>query len=103
MGELHHGIPHMLGSWQPYALLLIGYVSMTFNQLALNTGALAPAIATSGALDPIASVVLGLALFHETLRVSALQALATILALSVALLGMAVLAGSEAQPARPGS
>jgi drug/metabolite transporter (DMT)-like permease len=81
------------------ALTAVGYTSMTLYQLALNTGALAATIATSGALDPIASVVLGLTLFHESLRVTAFQAVGTIIALTVALLGMAVLARSEAQPA----
>jgi drug/metabolite transporter (DMT)-like permease len=96
--ELDAGIPHVIGSWELYALAGVGYVSMTFNQLALNTGALAPTVATSGASDPIVSVVLGLTLFHETLHATALQAAATIIALTAALLGMVVLARSEAQP-----
>jgi drug/metabolite transporter (DMT)-like permease len=101
--ELHTGILHVIGSWELYALAGAGYTSMTFNQLALNTGALAATVATSGALDPIAGVVLGLTLFHESLHATALRAVATILALTVALLGMAVLARSEAQPAHPTS
>jgi drug/metabolite transporter (DMT)-like permease len=96
--ELGKGILHVIGSWELYALAGVGYASMTFNQLALNTGALAPTVATSGALDPIASVVLGLTLFHETLHVTAPQAAATIVALTAAMLGMVVLARSEAQP-----
>ena len=99
--ELQFGILHVIGSWELYALVAVGYASMTLYQLALNTGALAATIASSGALDPITSVVLGLTLFHESLRVTAFQALGTIVALTVALLGMAVLARSEAQPAHP--
>jgi drug/metabolite transporter (DMT)-like permease len=94
--ELHSGILHVVGSWELYALGVVGYASMTLNQLALNTRALAAAIATSAALDPIASVVLGLALFHETLHASSLQATGTLVALGGALLGMAVLARSQA-------
>ena len=96
--ELGRGIPHVIGSWELYALAGVGYVSMTFNQLALNTGALAPTVATSGASDPIVSVVIGLTLFHETLHTTAPQAAATIIALTAALLGMVVLARSETQP-----
>jgi drug/metabolite transporter (DMT)-like permease len=99
MGELHSGILHVLGSWEVYALAVIGYVSMTFNQLALNTGELAPTIATSGALDPAISVVLGIVLFHETLRATGLETVASVVALAVALLGMTTLARAEAQPA----
>jgi drug/metabolite transporter (DMT)-like permease len=100
MGELDHGIVHVLASWEVYALLAIGYVSMTFNQLALNTGELAPTIATSGALDPVISVVLGIVLFHETLRANGLQTFASVVALAVALSGMTMLARAEAQPAQ---
>jgi drug/metabolite transporter (DMT)-like permease len=99
--ELHNGILHVIGSWELYALAAVGYASMTFNQLALVTGELAPTIATSGALDPIGSIVIAITLFHETLHVTALQAVGAIVALTVALLGMALLARSEAQPGHP--
>jgi drug/metabolite transporter (DMT)-like permease len=101
--ELHTGFLHVIGSWELYALVVVGYVSMTFNQLALNTGELAPTIATSGAVDPVVSVVLGITLFHETLHATGLQTVTTIVALTLALLGMTTLTRSEAQPARPTS
>jgi drug/metabolite transporter (DMT)-like permease len=93
--ELHLGPVHVLATWEPYALAGIGYVSMTVNQLALNTRALAATIASSTALDPITSVVLGLALFGEHLHASGLQAAGAFGALAGALLGMAVLARAE--------
>ena len=83
---------HVIGSWEPYALAGVGYVSMTLNQLALNTRALAATIASSTTLDPIVSVALGLALFDEHLHASGLQAAGGFVALAVALLGVAVLA-----------
>jgi drug/metabolite transporter (DMT)-like permease len=101
--QLHIGILHVVGSWELYALAAVGYASMTLNQLALNTGALAATIATSVALDTIASVVLGLTLFRESLHATTFQVVGTIVALTVALLAMAVLARSEAQPAHPTS
>jgi len=100
--ELHSGIAAVVGSWEPYALGVVGYVSMTLNQMALNTGALAATIASSTAVDPVASVVLGLTLFHESLQVNGPQAVVTVVALGGALTGMAVLARAEAaQPAGP--
>jgi drug/metabolite transporter (DMT)-like permease len=99
--ELHGGILHVIGGWEIYALAVVGYASMTLNQLALNTGALAATIATSTAVDPIASVVLGLTLFDESLHATSLQAVGTITALAVALFAMAVLARSEAHSAHP--
>ncbi|MGA2925062.1 MAG: DMT family transporter [Solirubrobacteraceae bacterium] len=93
--ELHLGVVHVIASWEPYALAGVGYVSMTLNQLALNTRALAAAIASSTALDPIVSVTLGLTLFDEHLHASGLQAAGAFVALAAALLGVAVLARAE--------
>lgn len=101
--ELHLGLAHVVTSWEPYALCGVGYVSMTLNQLALNTRALAAAIASSTALDPIVSVALGLALFDEHLHASAPQAAGAFVALVAALLGVAVLAQAEAPETIAGS
>lgn len=93
--QLSTGLLHVIGSWELYALIGIGYTSMTLNQLALNTGALAAAAATSFAADPVASVVLGVVLFHESLHLSGLRALGALTAFALALLGTAVLASQE--------
>lgn len=94
--ELHRGPVAVLESWPPYALAAVGYVSMTFNQLALNTGALAATIATSTALDPIASVALGLGLFGESLPSSPLTVVATLAAIVCAVGALIVLARAQA-------
>jgi drug/metabolite transporter (DMT)-like permease len=99
--ELHLGVVHVLASWEPYALAGVGYVSMTLNQLALNTRSLAATIASSTALDPVVSVVLGLTLFDEQIRASSLQAAAAFVALAAALIGMTVLARAEAPDPGP--
>ncbi|HEX8975597.1 MAG TPA: DMT family transporter [Solirubrobacteraceae bacterium] len=95
--ELDTGLIQVLSSWELYALIGIGYVSMTLNQLALNTGSLAATMATSSASDPIASVVLGLALFHESLHLTGLRAVGVLTAFALALLGTVVLAESQEQ------
>jgi drug/metabolite transporter (DMT)-like permease len=93
--ELHLGLLHVIGSWELYGLVGIGYASMTLNQLALNTGSLAATIATSSAFDPFASVVLGLVLFHESLHLTGVRAIAAIASFVLALGGTAVLAESQ--------
>ncbi len=93
--ELHLGVVHVIASWELYALVGVGYVSMTLNQLALNTRSLAATIASSTAIDPIVSVALGLTLFDEQIRASTLQAAGAFVALAAALIGMAVLARAE--------
>jgi drug/metabolite transporter (DMT)-like permease len=99
--ELHTGLLLVLTSWELYALAGIGYMSMTLNQLALNTGALAATIATSTASDPIGSVLLGLVLFHESLHLTGVRAIATLTALASALLGIAALAREQEHTAPP--
>ncbi len=94
--ELDDGVLTIFTTWHLYALVVVGYASMTLNQLALNTGALAPAVATSMAFDPITSVVLGITLLQESLDTSALDLLGTVLALAAAGAGMAVLARQQA-------
>lgn len=95
--ELDNGLLDVITGWHLYALIVVGYASMTLNQLALNTGALAPAVATSMAFDPITSVVLGVTVLHESLDASALAVAATLLSLAAAVAGMAILARSQSQ------
>jgi drug/metabolite transporter (DMT)-like permease len=99
--ELQRGPLHVLASWELYALLGVGYVSMTLNQLALNTGALAATLATSTALDPIASVVLGVTLFQESPHAGLDQVIGTVVALAAALAGMVILARAESHLPEP--
>jgi drug/metabolite transporter (DMT)-like permease len=105
--ELDDGVLTIFTTWHLYALAVVGYASMTLNQLALNTGALAPAVATSLAFDPITSVVLGVTLFEESLNAGAAEVAATLVALTAAAVGMAVLARQQSQPPKsvqaPGS
>lgn len=101
VAELSVGLLHVFGSWEVYALAVVGYASMTLFQLALNTGELAPAVVTSAAVDPALSVVLGLTLFRESLTTTPARAVAAVLALAAAVLGTMVLARAESQAAHP--
>jgi drug/metabolite transporter (DMT)-like permease len=105
--ELDDGVLTIFTTWHLYALAVVGYASMTLNQLALNTGALAPAVATSLGFDPITSVVLGVTLFEESLNAGAAEVAATLVALAAAAVGMAVLSRQQSQPLKsvqaPGS
>lgn len=99
------GILTIFTSWPLYALVVVGYLSMTLSQLSLNTGALAPAVATQMSFDPIASLVLAIVLLHEALDSSPPEIVATVAALGLALGGVAVLARAQeaAEPPPPSS
>lgn len=96
--QLADDVLGVLTHWQLYALIGVGYVGLTLNQLALSTGVLAPAIATSMAFDPIASVVLGVTLLEESIHESAIGVIATVAALAAALAGIAILSRSQSGP-----
>jgi drug/metabolite transporter (DMT)-like permease len=95
--QVEDGLLTIFVHWQLYALIVVGYASMTLNQLALATGALAPAVATAMALDPISSVVLGTTLLQETLDTSGLGVVLGLAALAGTLAGLAVLARTQGQ------
>jgi drug/metabolite transporter (DMT)-like permease len=96
--ELSDGLLTLITTWPLYGLIAVGYVSMTLNQMSLDAGALAATMATSTALDPIVSVVLGLTLFQESVSAGPVQVLVILLALAVVVAAMLVLARDQAQP-----
>ena len=98
VSELDNGLLTVITTWPLYGLIAVGYVSMTLNQMSLDAGALAATMATSTALDPIASVVLGLTLFEESIAANPVEVLVTVLALAVVVGAMVVLARDQAQP-----
>ncbi|MDW5597731.1 DMT family transporter [Conexibacter stalactiti] len=93
--QFEEGVFTIFTDWHTYALLVVGYASMTLSQLSLQTGVLAPAVATSMAFDPISSVILGTTLLQESLHTSTLGAVAAVAALVAALGGLAVLARTQ--------
>lgn len=95
--QVEHGVLTVFTDWHLYALIVVGYASMTLNQLALATGALAPAIATAMAFDPIASVVLGTTLLQESLDTTAVGVVVGIAALAATLGGLALLARTQGE------
>jgi drug/metabolite transporter (DMT)-like permease len=103
--QFEEGVFEIFVHWHLYALIVVGYISMTLNQLALGTGVLAPAIATSIATDPIVSVIIGTTLLQESLHETPFGVVGTVLSLLVALGAIAILARSQEGGAatKPGS
>jgi drug/metabolite transporter (DMT)-like permease len=98
--QLDDGVLSVLGDWQLYALVVVGYVGLTLSQASLQTGALAPAAATQMALDPVASLLLGTLAFDETIHDSAAGAAGALAGILVMLAGIAYLAARQQRPGR---
>ena len=86
----------LLASWPVYVLILSAIVGFVLQQWALKTGVLAPALASSNSVTLFSSVVLGIALYGETLSASGgAHVGSAYVGLAVAIGGIALLAGSE--------
>jgi drug/metabolite transporter (DMT)-like permease len=90
--QLDDGVLTIFENWQVYALVVVGYASMTISQASLQTGALAAAVATQMSLDPVASLFLGTLAFEETIHDSAAAAVAALASFAVMIAGIAFLA-----------
>ena len=90
--QLDDGVLAVFEHWQLYALVVVGYVSMTLSQASLQAGALAAAVATQMALDPVASLFLGTLAFKETIHDDTGTLLAALAAFAVMVGGIAFLA-----------
>lgn len=96
-----HGIGALLGSWQPYALLVVGSAAVVFSQLAFRSGPLAASLPLVATVNPVLGVVIGAVVYDEGIRDSgpALAVEVAFLALlAIATLVLARLAQSETEP-----
>lgn len=65
---LHDGALALLGSWQLYVLLVAGATGLVLAQLAFQAGPLTASLPATSTIDPLLSVVLGVAVYDERLR-----------------------------------
>lgn len=95
--DLGGGLVAAVTDWHLYALVVVGWISMTLSQASLQTGALAPAISTQMSLDPITSVLLGVLIFQERIHDTVGEAAIALTGLAVMIGGLAILARSQAR------
>jgi drug/metabolite transporter (DMT)-like permease len=90
-----HGLSTVLTSWEVYVLVASALVGFVYQQSALRTGVLAPAMASANAVTLVASVVLGIAVFGETLAGGGGRQAPAVLGLVLAVAGIALLATAK--------
>jgi len=103
--EIGGGVVALLGSWSVYVLIISAVTGFALQQSALKTGVLAPAMASSNSVTLFSSVILGIAVYGETLAKSGTShAWSASAGLLIAIVGIALLAGSESpQETAPGA
>jgi len=101
--QLDEGVLEIFAHWHLYGLIVVGYLSMTLSEAALQTGELAPALATQMTIDPIVSVLMGIFAFHESVHGTTVGAIVSFAAFALMMAGIVVLAlGEPARTAPPG-
>jgi hypothetical protein len=95
------GLLAVVGNWHVYALIGASLVGFSLLQASLQTGALAPSVTTSMVFETIAGVTLGIVLLGEDLHEHTAGLAVSAASLAAILLGVIVLAGSQAAPPRP--
>jgi drug/metabolite transporter (DMT)-like permease len=102
--ELGGGAFGLLTSWSTYVLIVSAVSGFALQQSSLKTGVLAPAMASANSVTLFSSVILGMAVYGETLSKSGTShSGAAVIGLLVAIVGIALLAGSDApEPHSPG-
>jgi drug/metabolite transporter (DMT)-like permease len=98
--RLDEGVLEVLADWHLYGLLVVGYAATSLSQSSLQTGALAPSVATQMSLNPIASLLLGIFAFDETVHEDAAGTIAALAAFVVMIVGIVSLAAAEQEPAK---
>ncbi len=103
--EVGGGVLSLLSSWSVWVLILSALTGFALQQSSLKTGVLAPAMASCHPVTLFTSVILGIGVYGETVsKTGAAHSGSSFVGLIVAILGIALLAGSDApQPTRPGA
>ncbi len=105
--QIGGGVVALLASWTTYVLIVSALSGFALQQSALKTGVLAPAMASSNSVTLFSSVILGITVYGEALSKSGTgHAGCTFVGLVIAVIGIAMLAGSQepvasAGPANP--
>jgi drug/metabolite transporter (DMT)-like permease len=86
MDLLDHGIAAVATSWSLYALVIVAIAGIFLNQLAYSAGPLSSSLPVLSTVDPVVSLIIGVAVFDEPFRNSPLDVLGESLGLVLVLL-----------------
>ena len=94
--QLHTGgLGAVLLDWKLYALAIGGLLGIVFQQIALQTARLAPAVASGAVVNPLVGVTLGIVLLQERLAPPAWHKVVAFCGLGLALAASAAIALSQ--------
>lgn len=96
-----HGFGAVLLSWQLWALVVVAVAGLVLNQRAFSLAPLRVSLPVIASLDPLFSVVVGVAVYDEQLRTTPLAVLGELLGLGLLLGAVALLSLTGVEEGEP--
>ncbi|MGH3042759.1 MAG: DMT family transporter, partial [Gaiellaceae bacterium] len=102
VSDFDEGFVAVISDWHLYAMIVFSVAAFWLEQAALQTGALAAAVATTMAFDALSSLLFGVVVFDEALHETVFGYGLSGLSLAAALLGLVLIArAKESAAPRP--
>ena len=96
------GFWDLLGHWQVYALVGVGGSALVLSQVAYRAGPMTASLPAINSVNPIASVLIGWAVFDEKFRVGLASVPVEVILLSLVIVATVVLTRRSALRSEPG-
>ncbi|WP_430332614.1 DMT family transporter [Rhodococcus sp. ACT016] len=93
---LEHGLGHVLGAWQTYALVAAGLIGLYLQQRAFQVGPLSASLPAMTIGEPVIAIFLGMTVLDERLQVSGPAVALVVVALTVMVYTTIALSRDEA-------
>ncbi len=96
-----HGVANLLSAWQLYALILVGGSALVLSQMAYRAGPMTASVPAINSVNPLASVMIGWAVFDESFRVGTAAVAVEVLSLGLVVAATVILSRRSALRSRP--
>jgi drug/metabolite transporter (DMT)-like permease len=99
--EVGQGFVALVSAWSTWLVILTGVIGFGLQQASLKTGYLAPSMAGVNSSDLVASVLLAVFIYQETLNPGGGRLLPALIGMALAVVGVMILADPEKGQAKP--
>jgi drug/metabolite transporter (DMT)-like permease len=99
--QLGQGLGRVLGSWELYALVVVGAIGMLLTQSAFQAGPLRASLPALTVVDPIVSILIGITVLHEHVDTNPFRLVVAVIGAAVMIGGVIALAPQIAQDEEP--
>lgn len=93
MAELSHGVPALVASWPPFAVLVVAVIGMLCAQSAFEAAPLSASLPAMTVAEPVTGIAFGVGVYGEHLNLGAGMLLVEIVGFAVMVLGVWLVAG----------